>query len=452
MTGTTAVGDAPRARADAPCDDTPGDDMPGDDVRDDARDPARAAAIRAAVEAACAAADAERARLRAWSIEDLRSIARRRLPRAIFEQFDGGAEDETTLRDNRAAFARRRLMPRVLVDVATVDPSTRLVGGPSALPIAIAPTGAVGFGRHGGDLMIARAAARRGIPYALSTSATASIEQIAEQAGGRLWFQAYVIRDRSFTFRLIDRARAAGYEAVMITVDLPVGGKRERDFRNDMSIPFRYTARNLIDFATHPRWALPMLAKGMPVMENLRGVAPAATTAKGIVSTAGRNYDPSFDWDGLKAIRDAWPRTLIVKGIVRPDDAVRAVAAGVDAIVVSNHGGRQLDGGIATLDALPGVLRAVAGRAEVLVDGGVRRGADVVKALALGARGVLVGRPTLYGTFAAGQAGALRALEILEDEVVRTLRLCGARSIADVGPDLLADDALPPPPGPDGAR
>ncbi|MFM1988362.1 MAG: hypothetical protein RJA99_1319 [Pseudomonadota bacterium] len=404
-------------------------------------------ATRAAVEAAVREADPRRAALRAWSIEDLRAMARRRLPRAIFDTFDGGAEDEATLRDNRAAFARRRLMPRVLVDVATVDPSTRLLGAPSALPIAVGPTGAAGFGWHGADTMIARAAAHAGIPYSLSTSATASIEQIAERAGGRLWFQAYIIKDRSFTFRLIERARVAGYEAVMITVDLPVGGKREKDFRNDMSIPFRYTPRNVLDFARHPGWSLRMLAKGVPAMENLRGVAPAATNAKGIVSTAGRNYDPSFDWDGLQSIRDAWPRRLIVKGIVRPDDAERAVAMGADAIVVSNHGGRQLDGGIATLDALPGVLAAVRGRASVLVDGGVRRGADVVKALAMGAEGVLVGRATLYGACAAGQAGALRALEILQDEVVRTMRLCGARTVAEIGPDLLSAPLPPPPEG-----
>jgi len=378
---------------------------------------------------------------RAWSIDDLRTQARRRLPRAVFDLFDGGAEDESTLRDNRAAFGRRRLMPRVLVDVASVDPATHLLGQPSALPIAIAPTGAVGFGHRGGDVMIARAAHRYGIPYSLSTSATASIEQVAEQAGGRLWFQAYILKDRSFTFRLIERARVAGYEAVMITVDLAVGGKREKDFRNDMSIPFRYTPRNLIDFASRPRWSMRMLAGGMPAMENLRGLSPAATSARGIVSTAGRNYDPSFDWDGLQSVRDAWPGKLIVKGIVHPDDARRALAIGVDAIVVSNHGGRQLDGGIATLDALPGVLEAVAGRASVLVDGGVRRGVDVIKALAMGAEGVLVGRATLYGVCAGGEAGALRALEILRDEFVRSMQLCGARTVADIGPDLIAAGA-----------
>jgi (S)-mandelate dehydrogenase len=379
-----------------------------------------------------------RAIRRSWSIDDLRTRAKARLPRAVFDLFDGGAEDEVTLRDNRAAFARRTLMPRVLVDVSEVSLQTTLLGAPSTMPIAVAPTGAVGFGRPGGDVAIARAAARNGIPYSLSTSATASIEQVAEQAGGRLWFQAYIIKDRSFTFKLIERARAAGYEGVMITVDLAVGGKREKDFRNDLSIPFRYTPRNLVDFASHPRWAMQMLRHGMPVMENLRGLTPASTSAKGIVSTAGRNYDPSFDWEGLKSVRDAWPGKLIVKGIVRPDDAVRALGVGVDALVVSNHGGRQLDGGIATLDALPGVLAAVKGRCSVLVDGGVRRGADVVKALALGAEGVLVGRATLYGACAGGEAGALRALEILRDEVRRTMQLCGARSISEISPDLLA--------------
>jgi (S)-mandelate dehydrogenase len=311
--------------------------------------------------------------------------------------------------------------------------------------MAIAPTGAVGFGHHGGDVMIAKAAARYGIPYSLSTSATASIETIAEQAGGRLWFQAYILKDRANTMKLIERARVAGYEGVMITVDLPVGGKRERDFHNDMAIPFRYTPRNLIDFASRPRWALQMLARGMPVMENLRGLAPAATNARGIVSIAGRNYDPSFDWEGFKRIRDAWPGKLIVKGIVRPDDAIRALAAGVDAVVVSNHGGRQLDGGIATLDALPDVLKAVGGRTSVLVDGGIRRGADIVKAIALGAQGVLIGRSTLYGVCAGGEPGALRALEILRDEFTRTMQLCGARTVAEITPDLLASIPSPLP-------
>ena len=375
---------------------------------------------------------------RVYSIDDMRRLARRRLPRAVFDFFDGGAEDENTLRENRAAFARVRLAPKVLVDVSQVDTRTPILGANSNLPIAIAPTGAVGFGWRGGDVAIARAAAAHGIPYTLSTTGTASIERIAEEAGGRLWFQAYILRKREFTLGLIERARVAGYEALMITVDLPVGGKRERDFRNDFAIPFRFTPRNVLDFATRPAWALSMLLRGVPVMENMRGFNAESTNTAAIASSVGSNYDPSFNWDDLARIRDRWPGTLIVKGIVRPDDAARAAGIGCQAIVVSNHGGRQLDGGIATLDALPGVVAAVQGRASVLLDGGIRRGADIVKALALGAEAVLIGRATLYGVCAGGEAGALRALDILRDELTRTMQLCGVRRIGDIDPSLLA--------------
>jgi (S)-mandelate dehydrogenase len=383
------------------------------------------------------AQSAVRQMARARSIEDLRRLARRRLPRAVFEFFDGGAEDEITLRENRAAFERVRLLPKVLVNVAKVDPSTTILGAGAGLPIAIAPTGAAGFGGHGTDVAIARAAKDAGIPYALSTTATASIERIAQAAPGRLWFQAYILKQRDFTLGLVARAREAGYEALVLTVDLPVGGKRERDFRNDFGIPFSFTRKNVVDFASRPLWALSMLRHGMPVMENLVGFTPEATSTAAVASSVGRNYDPSFDWDGLKAMRDAWPRKLIVKGVVRPDDAARAVASGCDAIVVSNHGGRQLDGGIATLDALPGVAAAVGGRVPVLVDGGVRRGVDVVKALALGAEAVLIGRATLFGACAGGEAGAARAIAILREEFMRAMQLCGARTVSDIGPDLL---------------
>jgi (S)-mandelate dehydrogenase len=381
--------------------------------------------------------------VRAFSIDDLRLLAKRRLPRAVFDLFDGGAEDEATMRNNRAAFDRVRFVPKVLVDVSRVDTRSAILGATAPLPIAIAPTGAVGFGRPGGDVAIARAAAAYGIPYCLSTSGTASIERIAREAPGRLWFQAYIFRKREFTMQLIERARAAGYEALMITVDLPVGGKRERDLRNDMSLPFRITRRNFVDFASRPFWALSMLTHGTPVMENLIGYTPEKVSSTGLVSIAGRNYDPSFDWDGLKAIRDAWPRKLVVKGIARPDDAERLAAMGCDALVVSNHGGRQLDGALATLDALPGVVRAAGTRVSVMVDGGVRRGAHVVKALALGAQAVLIGRATLYGVCAAGEPGALRALEILRDELVRSMQLCGARNIGEIGPDLVQKEPSP---------
>lgn len=374
---------------------------------------------------------------RAYAIDDLREAARRRLPRAIFDFFDGGAEDEITLRRNRQAFEDWRLRPRVLKDVSQADTSTTLFGLPMALPLAIAPTGAVGFGRAGGDIAIARAAVAAGIPYTLSSTGTASIEQIADAAPGRLWFQAYVLRNKPFFESLIDRACHAGYEALVITVDLPVGGKRERDHRNDFSVPFRFTPRNLLDFAAHPRWLLAFLRHGMPVMENLKGLEQAQTSATALASSVGRNYDPSFDWDALARVRERWPRKLIVKGIVHPADAERAVALGCDALVVSNHGGRQLDGGVSTLDALPEVLAAVQDSVPVLVDSGVRRGSDIVKALALGARGVLVGRATLFGVAAGGGPGARRALAILEDELRRTMQLCGARQIQDIDAELL---------------
>jgi (S)-mandelate dehydrogenase len=380
---------------------------------------------------------------RAFSIEDLRTIARKRLPRAIFEFYDGGAEDEVTLRDNLEAFKRVRILPRALNNVSKVDLSCELVGGPAAMPLAIAPTGAANFGRHGADLAIARAAAAMGVPYALSTSATTTIEQIAQAAPGRLWFQAYILADKQKLATLIDRARAADYEGLMITVDLPVGGKRERDFRNHLQFPFKYTPRNVLDFASRPLWSLGMLLKGVPQMENIKELKRDTGGGQKLSSTAGKNYDPAFDWAQLQIMRDNWSRKLIVKGVMHPNDADRLARMGVDAIVVSNHGGRQLDGAPATLDALPGVVRAAAGRVPVLVDGGVRRGIDILKARALGAQGVLTGRATLFGALAAGQPGAARALGILKDELSRSMQLSGICKVSEIDQGLLFSASHP---------
>jgi isopentenyl diphosphate isomerase/L-lactate dehydrogenase-like FMN-dependent dehydrogenase len=379
--------------------------------------------------------------LRAWNIRDLRAMAKRRLPRAIFDFFDGAAEDEITLRENRAAFERVRIAPRMLAGVERVDPSTTLLGGRSRLPIAVGPTGGIGFGWPFADVGVARAAAAAGIPYTLSTMATASIERVAREAGGRLWFQIYIFRDPKMTAELIERARRSGYEALMVTVDVPVGGKRERDFYNDFAIRFRFTPRNVLDFATRPLWCLDILRHGMPKLENVAGFAPEAKSTAEIASSVGQYWDADFDWDDLKAMRDRWPGKMLVKGTLRADEAERLAAIGVDAVVVSNHGGRQLDGAVAGLDALPPVVRAVKGRMSVLVDGGVRRGVDAIKAVALGAEGVMLGRATLYGAVAAGEAGARRAIEILRDELVRSMQLSGVRSIAEIGPDLLAPSA-----------
>jgi len=316
------------------------------------------------------------------------------------------------------------------------------------LPLAVSPTGGVGFGWRGGDIAIARAAGEMGVPYTLPTSATASIEKLAYNAPDtRLWFQAYMLRKRSFTMGLIERALAANYEALVITIDMPTGGKRERDLRNDFGLPFKFTPKNVVDFACKPVWALGMLRHGMPAIENMKGFTPDAVSTAAIVSSVGKNYDPAFDWQAFKEVRRAWPRKLLLKGILHPEDALNAVRHGCDGVIVSNHGGRQLDGACASLDALPAVVDAVSGNAEVLVDGGIRRGTDIVRALGLGADTVMVGRPLLYGVCAGGQAGAARALEVLSDELVRAMRLMGIRDVHDIDASVFKDASTSSPAG-----
>ena len=373
----------------------------------------------------------------AHSIEDLRLAAQRRLPRALYDFFDGGAEDEVTLRANRQAFQDLRFRPQVLRNVSVIDTQREVFGRSIAMPMATAPTGALGYGYPGADVAIAKAAVAAGIPYILSSTATASMERIAKAVEGRLWFQPYTLKDKEFFFGLIRRALAADYEALVITVDLPVGGNRERDRRNHFSVPFKFTGHNLWDFASKPAWWSRIARHGMPVMENLLGLAAHQTSASALASSVGRNHDTGFDWAALQQVRDLWPRPLVLKGILHPADAERACAMGCDALVVSNHGGRQLDGAVASLHALPDVLRAVRGRIPVWVDGGVRRGQDVVKALALGAHGVLIGRAMVYGATATGEAGAQRALAILKDELIRTMSLCGTSSLSDIRAELL---------------
>jgi (S)-mandelate dehydrogenase len=375
---------------------------------------------------------------RAFSIEDLRRLAKRRLPRSVFDFFDGGAEDETTLAGNRAAFERVRLRPKVLVDVKTVDSGVELFGIRANLPMAIAPTGGIGCGRPEADLMLARAARAAGIPFTLATPATCSIEEVAQKAGGRLWFQLYVLKNRKFREGLVRRAQASGFEALLVTVDLAVGGKRERDLRNDFVAPFSPSWRNARDVLFKPAWLLDIARHGIPTMKNLEGMTRSSTKITDIAASVGRELDAGFDWEQLDRIRELWPGKLLLKGIARADDARRALAMGCDGVVVSNHGGRQLDGAVATLDALPEVARAVGEKMTVLLDGGVRRGVDLVKARALGAEGVLTGRATLYGVMAGGEPGARRAIDILAGEFERALQLCGVKSAADIGADLVA--------------
>jgi len=373
----------------------------------------------------------------AVSIEDLRGIAKKRLPRAIFDFFDGGAEDEVTLRGNRAAFERWRLLPRVLVDVSVVDPKTELFGKTSSLPLAIAPTGGISAGRAGAELALARAAKAFGVPFTLATPSAFTIERVAEEVGGRLWFQLYAVRDHEFREKLVLRAKAAGYEAMLVTIDLPVSGKRERDPRNGFVTPFKPSWRNSRDVIFKPAWLLEIMRHGLPGMANFDGYRFSAQSPTDLATAVGREMDAGLDWNAVKRLRELWPGKLLLKGVERADDAERAAAIGCDGVVVSNHGGRQLDGAMPTLDALPAVAAAVGKKITVLLDGGVRRGVDIVKARALGAHAVLTGRATLFGVQAGGEAGARRALEILASELERSMRLCGARSMAEISPDLV---------------
>ena len=375
---------------------------------------------------------------RALSIEDLRRLAKRRLPRAVFDFFDGGAEDEVTLRANRAAFESVRLLPKVLVDVSATDLRATVFGREMAFPLAIAPTGGISAGRPGAELMLARAAKARGVPFTLATPAAFTIERVAEEVGGRLWFQLYAVRNREFREKLVQRAKQSGYEAMLVTVDLPVSGKRERDPRNGFVTPFKANWRNSRDVLFKPGWLADVARHGLPGMANLEGYPFSALNPTDLATAVGREMDPALDWEAVKRLRDQWPGRFLLKGVERPDDAERAAAMGCDGIVVSNHGGRQMDGAAATLAALPAVARAAGSKLTVLLDGGVRRGADILKARALGAQAVLVGRATLFGVMAGGEAGATHALDILRTEYERAMKLCGVRTTAEIAPDLIA--------------
>jgi L-lactate dehydrogenase (cytochrome)/(S)-mandelate dehydrogenase len=381
--------------------------------------------------------------LRAYNIADLREIARQRLPRGLFEYVDRGVEDEVSLRNNRAAFERIRLRPRVLVDVSRRSQAITLLGHEQAMPIVIAPTGAAGILWHEGEIALARAAAAAGVPFTLATGSLTAMERVAEQAGGRIWFQLYMYSDRSLSYRLAERARVAGLEALIVTVDSPVFSNREYNLRNGFTIPLSYTARNVADVLRHPRWLTGVLLRylattGMPGYENYPPEVRTTITARPMGRALKLN--DALNWEDVRTLRKLWPRTLVLKGILRREDAELAAACGVDGVIVSNHGGRVVDGAVAPIEVLPAIVDAVGSRITVMVDSGFRRGTDVVKALALGARAVLIGRATLYGTAAAGEAGAARAIAILREEIDRTLALLGCASVGA----LTRDHVHPP--------
>jgi len=371
----------------------------------------------------------------AINIDALRKIAKKRLPRFAFDYVDGGSEDEATLAGNRAAFEKLRFRPRTLVDVSTRDTSTRILGQPAAFPAIVGPTGLNGLQWTDGDMAIARAAATAGLPFAMSTVSMSYIEDLVAATAGRLWLQAYAFRERAISDRLIDRAASAGCEAIIITSDFPTTGKRERDFRSGLLPKQEFPLRTKLNILRHPGWIL-TVARNKPRFVNVERELGDGTNVNNFV---GHNmFDPSLDWDDLARFRERWKGKLLLKGVLRADDAERAVGLGVDGVWLSNHGGRQLDRAISGLDALPEVIAAVGGRTTVIVDGGVRRGSDIAKAVALGAAAVALGRAPVYGLGAGGQHGATRALEILHDEFDRTLALTGCRSVADLTPDLIA--------------
>lgn len=383
----------------------------------------------------------ERRLAQALSIHDLRRLAQRRLPRTVFDFIDGGAEDELTLAANRAAFERVRLSPRILTDVRAPDTATQIVGTPAAAPLVIAPMGSCMLAWPGADIAIARAAAALGIPYTLSTMATTSIEAMADAVQGALWFQLYVLKDHAFNQRLVDRAAAAGYGTLVVSVDLQAGGKRERDLRNGVSIPLRMNARHLWEAATHPGWAWQLARNGLPDFENVRGLMGDNDANLTIAARVGENLDAGFDWDALARLRQHWRGKLLVKGVLHPADAKRLAQLGIDGLWVSNHGGRQLDGAIASADALPSIAAATAHRVPIIVDSGVRRGVDALKARVLGAQAVAVGRAALYGAAAGGEAGARRALEILTGELRLAMKLAGVPTLQAAPAELLVSHA-----------
>ncbi|MFQ5891157.1 MAG: alpha-hydroxy acid oxidase, partial [Gemmatimonadota bacterium] len=339
------------------------------------------------------------------TIEDARQAARRRLPRAVFDFVDGGAGDEVTLRRNRVAFEQLTFRPRVLVDVSKRDQTTTVLSESLEMPVLISPTGLAGICWRRGEIEAARAAHRMGTIYTLPTHSTCSIEEVARAAPGPLWFQLYVWQDRDLTRSFVERAQAAGYRALILTVDVPLVSTRERDVRNGFTAPPRITIRNCLDTIRRVRWIRNVLFGPRLTLANLVAAPGASRTdivTLGLI--AERQFDPAVTWSNLSWFRSLWAGPLLLKGVLSADDARRALDHGVDGLIVSNHGGRQLDGAPASVEVLPEIVDAVGGKAEVLMDGGIRRGADVVKALALGARAVMIGRPHLYGLAVGGQA------------------------------------------------
>jgi L-lactate dehydrogenase (cytochrome) len=370
-------------------------------------------------------------------IEDLRRLAQRRVPRMFYDYADSGSWAEVTYRANEADFPGIKLRQRVAIDVQTRNLRTQMIGQDVAMPVALAPTGFTGMQHADGEILAARAAERFGIPFTLSTMSICSIEDVASHTKAPFWFQLYVMRDRGFIERLIERARAARCSALMLTLDLQILAQRHKDLKNGLSAPPKPTLANLIDLATKPRWCLAMLGTRRRQFGNIVGHVTGVDDLSSLSAWTAQQFDPRLSWDDVAWIKNRWGGKLILKGIMDPEDAARAVASGADALIVSNHGGRQLDGAPSAIRALPPIVEAVGSRIEVWMDGGIRSGQDVLKAIALGARGTLIGRAFLYGLGALGEAGVSRCLEIIRNELDLTMALCGRTDIRDVNRSIL---------------
>ncbi|MEM1284985.1 MAG: alpha-hydroxy acid oxidase [Pseudomonadota bacterium] len=366
---------------------------------------------------------------RAASIDDLRALAKRRIPRFAFDLVDGGAESERNLRRNVEAFEEIELTPRYMVDVADIDTQTTLFGQTFGAPFGVAPIGMLNAFWPNADIALARLCKRENIPYVASSASSTTLEKLAEEADGNGWFQLYVSSNASVTDDLVSRARQAGYKVIMVTADVPAAGKRDRDIRNQLSVPFRLTPEVLVQLTANPRWTIASLRYGMPSVANYANLLQSATSYAEVQKTL---ITPSFTWGDLKRLRDVWKGTLLVKGILHPQDADKCVELGCDGIVVSNHGGRQVAFGPATVEVLPSIVDAVAGRLKILLDSGVRRGADIMRAKALGADFALAGRAFAFGVGAGGEEGAQRAFDVLQLELVRALGQLGVSSVKDV--------------------
>jgi L-lactate dehydrogenase (cytochrome) len=366
------------------------------------------------------------------TIEELRVLAKKRVPKMFYDYVDSGAWTGSTYEANEVDFKRIKLRQRVAVDISNRSLATTMVRLPVSMPVALAPTGIIGMQRGDGEILVARAAAKAGIPYTLSTMSVCSIEDVAANTDKPFWFQLYVMKDRDFIGRLIDRAKKAGCSALVLTLDLQIIGQRHKDIKNGLTTPPKLTLANVLNIATKPRWCLSMLGTKRRTFGNVVGHAPDANNMRSISLWIAEQFDPKLSWDDIKWIRDRWGGKLILKGILDPADAERALQVGADAMIVSNHGGRQLDGALSSIAALPSIVSAVGNRMEIFLDGGVRSGQDVLKAVALGARAVFIGRAFLYGVQALGGEGVTLALDIIRKELDTTMALCGCRDIRQV--------------------